>query len=77
MIAGNIHVLGTFSDTLRFENAAEIDWDAQVSNSPNTFQLYLQCLNPVAFLTRAYQLTNDERYLDLAQKNNSKLVGLR
>lgn len=68
MLAGNIHVLGSIHDTLAFSDADEIDWNAQVSDSPNTFQLYLQCLNPVAFLTRAYQLTENRDYLTLAEE---------
>lgn len=43
-----------------------IDWNIQFSRIPNTFQLYLQSLNPIQFLTRAYILTEDSDYLKFA-----------
>lgn len=45
-----------------------IDWDITFSESPNTFQLYLQALNPILYLTKAYEITKDTTYLDLAGK---------
>ena len=43
-----------------------LDWNIQFSDSPNTFQLYLQCLNPVLYLTRAYELCANEQYMNMA-----------
>lgn len=45
-----------------------IDWDIKFSESPNTFQLYFQALNPVLYLTKAYEISEDVTYLDLAGK---------
>ncbi len=47
---------------------AELDWNIQAKNSPNTFQLYLQALNPVVYLVRASQLTGEAAYLDRAEQ---------
>lgn len=44
------------------------DWNVQYSNTPNTFQLYLQCLNPIAYLAKGYEITTNEDYLLQAQK---------
>ncbi len=44
------------------------DWNVQYSNTPNTFQLYLQCLNPIAYLAKSYEITTNEDYLLQAQK---------
>lgn len=43
-----------------------IDWGARFSDIPNTFQLYLQSLNPVSILTRAYELSKDTEFLNVA-----------
>lgn len=45
-----------------------LDWNVQYTESPNTFQLYLQCLNPVMYLTKAYEITGDTAYLDMGEK---------
>lgn len=45
-----------------------LDWNVQYTESPNTFQLYLQCLNPVMYLTKAYEITGDIAYLDMGEK---------
>lgn len=44
-----------------------LDWNVQYSDSPNSFQLYLQCLNPVMYLTKAYEITKNTEYLDQAE----------
>lgn len=46
----------------------ELDWNIKYTKSPGTFQLYLQSLNPVVYLTRAYELSQNNKYLDMAQK---------
>lgn len=45
-----------------------LDWNVQYTESPNTFQLYLQCLNPVLYLTRAYEINGNQEYLEVAEK---------
>lgn len=45
-----------------------INWGIQFSDSPNTFQLYLQGLGPVQVLSTAYHLTGNSKYLTAAIK---------
>jgi hypothetical protein len=45
----------------------KLDWNVVYSNSPSTFQLYLQCLEPVVYLTKAYELTKKETYINRAK----------
>lgn len=52
--------------TYDVERLDTFDWDIQHGNSPNTFQLYLQCLNPIAYLCKAYEINGEEKYLTLA-----------
>lgn len=44
------------------------DWGISHSNIPDTFQLYLQSLNPVLILTRAYEFTRNSEYLSFAMR---------
>lgn len=44
----------------------DLDWNMQVGSIPNTYQLYLQALNPVCFLAGAYNITGNEKYMELA-----------
>lgn len=46
----------------------KLDWNIQSGDSPNTFQLYLQSLCSVCYLTKAYELTGSDNYLALADK---------
>lgn len=48
-------------------NLEQIDWDINFSSSPNTYQLYLQALNPIMYLTQAYYFTEKDEYLDYAR----------
>ena len=43
-----------------------LDWNIQIGNIPNTYQLYLQSLEPIRFLILAYDETRDVKYMDLA-----------
>lgn len=43
-------------------------WDLETSNSPATYSLYLQALNPVFYLLRAYQFSEKKEYYSLAKK---------
>ncbi|MDO5852312.1 MAG: heparinase II/III family protein [Methanobacteriaceae archaeon] len=46
----------------------ELDWNVKYTDSSGSFQLYLQCLYPIVYLTKAYELSEDKRYLDMAEK---------
>ncbi len=48
-------------------NRKNINWDIQYGESQGTYQLYLQCLNPIAILSMAYRYNNNEEYLLLAK----------
>lgn len=45
-----------------------IDWNVNFSQSPGTFQLYLQALNPTAYLVQAYYINNNIEYLNAARQ---------
>ncbi|MEK4055167.1 alginate lyase family protein [Paenibacillus sp. FSL F4-0087] len=49
-------------------NIDNIDWNISATKSPNTFSLYLQTLRPIYYLSKAYTLTSDDKYLDAADK---------
>lgn len=70
ILDGQMIVLYSMDDMLEYNpNAMDIfDWNVEYSNSPNSFQLYLQCLNPIAYLAKGYEITTNEDYLLQAQK---------
>jgi len=43
-----------------------MDWNCRYTNIPDTFQLYLQSLNPVLILTKAFEVNKDIKYLKKA-----------
>ncbi|MFD0961827.1 heparinase II/III domain-containing protein [Paenibacillus chungangensis] len=43
-----------------------IDWNMTVTQSPNTYSLYLHTLRPVYYLVKAYEITNNDKYLQTA-----------
>lgn len=46
-----------------------LDWNVNISDSSDSiYQEYLQALKPMAYLTKAYELTKESKYLDLARK---------
>ena len=49
-----------------------IDWNINFSESSGTFQLYLQCLNPITYLVKAYEISGggyeNFTYLEQAEK---------
>ncbi len=47
-------------------NLDNFDWNTEFSNIPRTFQLYLQALNPVQILVRAYEKTRNVEFLRFA-----------
>lgn len=63
---GEIYVDYRFSEPY-ICNIEQIEWDVAFSESPGTFMLYLQALNPVSYLTKAYYLSGDIKYLDVGQ----------
>lgn len=64
---GEIYVESVFQEPY-ICNIEQIDWDVVFSESPGTFMLYLQALNPVSYLTQAYYITDDDKYLDIARE---------
>ena len=44
------------------------NWGVQHSKIPNTFQLYLQSLNPVIVLARAFELKRDRAFLQFGMR---------
>ena len=67
IIDGHLWVLDTM-ESLDYDAIEMLDWDIQYTDSPNSFQLYLQCLNPVMYLTKAYEISNQVAYLEFAEK---------
>lgn len=70
ILDGKMIVLYSMDNMLEYNPDAmdTFDWNVQYSNTPNTFQLYLQCLNPIAYLAKGYEITTNEDYLLQAQK---------
>lgn len=68
LIEGKLCIGTSVEDTPEYDitKVNELDWNMQVGSLPNTYQLYLQALNPVVFLTTAYEMTQEIKYLDLA-----------
>lgn len=63
MLAGKLIVnADAFKEPLLY-SSAHFDWNVQYTNSPNTYQLYLQSLQPLAYLSKAYELTGNSAYL--------------
>lgn len=67
MLQGKLYVLDT-EQPLPYESVESLDWNVQYTAHPNTFQLYLQCLNPTMYLTRAYEVSGKIEYLQLAEE---------
>ena len=59
----DINIGQTFSYSM--EN---LDWNMEVTQSPATYQLYLQSLGMIKFLSNASLVTGDSRYIDLAEQ---------
>ncbi|MCI8441099.1 MAG: hypothetical protein HFG27_01010 [Provencibacterium sp.] len=64
---GELVVYTAIEDKLPYD-IEKIDWNVQFSNIPTTFQLYLQCLKPVQFLTASYEETEELENLELAAR---------
>ena len=71
ILKGNMYVHQDIKEPLKFnisDDGIEIDWNASVSNSLNTFQLRLQSLSPLSILCLAYKINNNGEYLSMARK---------
>lgn len=65
LLVGQLVVDSWIKESFSF-SAETLNWDIAFSASPTTFQLFLQGLTPVAYLTGAYTLTNDLAAYSLA-----------
>ena len=66
LLNGKLTVLDTIdSRPYSFDN---FDWNMTFSDSPSTFQLYLQSLTPILYLSKAYEITGKSEYLDMGEK---------
>lgn len=66
LLNGELTVLDTMDS--RPYSFDDFDWNVAFSDSPNTYQLYLQSLNPIMYLSKAYEITNKKEYLDMGKK---------
>lgn len=64
---GKIYVESSFPEAWECR-LDQIDWEANFSDSPGTFQLYLQALNPISYLAQAYYINGKEEYLYAAKQ---------
>lgn len=64
---GKMWVDPNFGEEVLSYDYTSMDWNVNFSSSPNTYQLYLQALNPILYLSRAYLITEKEEYLDYAR----------
>lgn len=55
-----------YDDAIQFD-ANQIDWNMQVTESPNTFSLWLHSLNPIYYLANAYVQSGNIEYMNLAE----------
>ena len=67
ILGGNLWVLDNL-EAFPYEKVENLDWDIQYTESPNTFQLNLQSLNSVVYLTKAYEISSDISYLTYAEE---------
>jgi hypothetical protein len=68
IMEGKLRVHENIESYIGFEDPNDINWDAIVGESPNTYQLYLQCLNPIILLSRTFELTGDDQYIQMAKQ---------
>ncbi|MGL4345853.1 MAG: heparinase II/III family protein [Cellulosilyticaceae bacterium] len=66
LLGGKLIVHETNKEYAVFTLAETINWGIEVQRAPNTYQLFLQGLNPIAFLCKAYQISLKDHYLRLA-----------
>lgn len=66
ILNGNLYVNKRFSNPMNIKEG--IDWNAVYTDSPGTFQLYLQTLGMLPLLCRAYSIEKDTRYIAKANQ---------
>ncbi len=64
---GQLVVSPSFQNNSPSYSLKTLDWNIQYSDSPNTFQLYLQSLNCIKYLAKGYELSGNTKYLDLGK----------
>ncbi len=62
LLNGELVVLDTIE--IQPYSLGSMDWNASFSDA---YQEHLQALNPIAYLTKAYELTKEKKYLDLGK----------
>ena len=67
LMSGMLVVSDTIPDRVMYQ-ITDIDWNISATSSPNTFSLFLQSLNPVYYLCRASEITNDSKYFIFANE---------
>lgn len=65
ILAGNLKVI-QWLDGLEYGEIDGFDWNVDHTDSPTSFQLFLQGLNPVLYLVGAFVLTGNADYYHLA-----------
>ncbi|MGL4738257.1 MAG: heparinase II/III family protein [Cellulosilyticaceae bacterium] len=67
LLSGKLIVHETNKEYATFASIETINWGIELQRGPNTYQLFLQGLNAIAFLVKAYQISQESSYLLLAQ----------
>ena len=65
LLSGKMRVIHWIEEDVDY-SIDTFDWNGEYTESPTTFQLFLQALNPVAYLVGAYHATGKACYFDLA-----------
>lgn len=61
IVNGKLKVI-KWLDALEYDDPGGLDWNIEHTNSPTTFQLFLQGLNPILYLVGAFVESGDEDY---------------
>ena len=64
----NLYVFKGLTDKKIPFDMNNFKWEMKVTKSPNSYSLYLHCLNHVLFLIGAYRHTKEVKYIELADK---------
>ena len=65
IMQGHLIVRGILP-SIDYDSVNKINWGGQYSDSPNSFQVYLQSLTPIVILVNGYKECNEYSYLKLA-----------
>ncbi len=66
LMSGEMVVDTRVEGDVSFSSLRFFDWGGEYSETPTTFQLYLQGMQPISYLASAYSVTGNKRYVDLA-----------